>query len=153
MNENKKVLLPPGVYSHWCHLFPQISSPPSAFYALLEAALEERKIPKVAISRVYHKEGGLLSAQREYLRMNFDRLVFDVCGAPFGTGFFVSSVVYGTATPQPARHLALRHRLCPPPDRLRLDFRLLAGNVAPSLGARVFGVASAGGHRKIPSRS
>ena len=71
MNENKKVLLPPGVYSHCCYLLPQISSPPSAFYALLEAALEETKIPKVAISRVYHKEGGLLSAQREYLRMNF----------------------------------------------------------------------------------
>jgi hypothetical protein len=84
MSENQKVWLPPGVYSHWCHLFPNISSPPSEFYGLLEKALDERKIPKTAISRVYHKEGSLLSAKREYLRMNFDRLVFDVCGAPFG---------------------------------------------------------------------
>jgi len=91
MSENQKVWLPPGVYSHWCHLFPNISSPPSEFYGLLEKALDERKIPKTAISRVYHNEGSLLSAKREYLRMNFDRLVFDVCGAPFGTGFFVSS--------------------------------------------------------------
>jgi hypothetical protein len=91
MDENKKVWLPPGVYSHWCHLFPNITSPPSEFYALLEKALEQRRIPKIDISRVYHKEGGLLSAKREYLRMRFDRLVFDVCGAPFGEGFFVSS--------------------------------------------------------------
>jgi hypothetical protein len=91
MDENKKILLPPGVYSHWCHLFPNMVSPPSEFYSLLEKALEQRKIPKVEISRIYHKEGGLLSAKREYLRMCFDRLVFDVCGAPFGVGFFVSS--------------------------------------------------------------
>src|SRR5262249_32254698 len=36
------------------------------------------------------KEGGPLSASREYLRVTRQGLVFDICGAPFGTGFFVS---------------------------------------------------------------
>jgi uncharacterized YccA/Bax inhibitor family protein len=37
------------------------------------------------------KEGGLLSARREYLRVKRGKLSFDVCAAPFGTGFFFSS--------------------------------------------------------------
>lgn len=32
----------------------------------------------------------MLSDRREYLRISRERLTFDVCGAPFGTGFFVS---------------------------------------------------------------
>lgn len=35
-------------------------------------------------------EGGLLSAKREYLRLKRERLVFDICAAPFGTGYFFS---------------------------------------------------------------
>jgi hypothetical protein len=33
----------------------------------------------------------LLSTNREYLRLTRERLVFDICAAPFGTGFFFSS--------------------------------------------------------------
>ena len=32
----------------------------------------------------------MLSQKREYLRMTRERLVFDICAAPFGTAFFFS---------------------------------------------------------------
>jgi hypothetical protein len=42
------------------------------------------------MSRVEFAEGGMLSAKREYLRMTRERLVFDICAAPFGTSYFFS---------------------------------------------------------------
>jgi hypothetical protein len=42
------------------------------------------------MSRIEFSEGGLLSDKREYLRMSRERLVFDVCAAPFGTAYFFS---------------------------------------------------------------
>ena len=36
-------------------------------------------------------EGGVLSPNREYLRVEGDRHSFDMCAAPFGTGYFFSS--------------------------------------------------------------
>lgn len=35
-------------------------------------------------------EGGLLSVKRDYLRLMRERLVFDICAAAFGTGYFFS---------------------------------------------------------------
>src|SRR5580658_2564985 len=60
------------------------------FYTRVEKALAARQIPDASVTRVDWKEGGLLSARREYLRVQRERFVFDVCAAPFGTGFFVS---------------------------------------------------------------
>ena len=60
------------------------------FYARVENALAVRQIPNASVTRVDWKEGGPLSARREYLRVQRERFVFDVCAAPFGTGFFVS---------------------------------------------------------------
>jgi hypothetical protein len=40
--------------------------------------------------RVDFAEGGVLSRQRDYLRMTRERLVFDICAAPFGTAQFFS---------------------------------------------------------------
>ena len=37
-----------------------------------------------------HNEGGMFSAQREYLRMRRERLVFDICFAQFGAYWFCS---------------------------------------------------------------
>jgi hypothetical protein len=42
------------------------------------------------LARVEFSEGGMLSDKRIYLRMLRERLVFDVCAAPFGTSFFFS---------------------------------------------------------------
>jgi hypothetical protein len=63
---------------------------PNEFYDRVEAELEARKIPGIAISRVEYAEGGLLSHKRTYLRVIRERLAFDTCAAPFGTEFFFS---------------------------------------------------------------
>ena len=78
------------VISHWYKLIENFQASPMAFYSSVEAAIERRQIPDTSTSRVDWKEGGLLSARREYLRITRGKLTFDICGAPFGTGFFFS---------------------------------------------------------------
>jgi hypothetical protein len=60
------------------------------FYQMIEKQLSDRKVPNLDMSRVELGEGGLLSAKREYLRLKRERLVFDICAAPFGTSYFFS---------------------------------------------------------------
>jgi hypothetical protein len=79
-----------STFSHWDHLVEGSDATPMEFYRALEEAIERRKVPNSSRSRVDYREGGLLSAKREYLRVKRLSYTFDICGAPFGTGFFVS---------------------------------------------------------------
>jgi hypothetical protein len=81
---------PTDVYAHWGNLLERLNFSSQDFYSRLEKALCSRQVPGLDMSRVDWKEGGPLSAKREYLRLTRERLVFDICAAPFGTGFFVS---------------------------------------------------------------
>lgn len=76
---------------HWHNLVENFNTSPQEFYSLLQKAISKRQIPNLEISRVEWKEGGLLSANREYLRLSRERLICYICAAPFGTGFFFSS--------------------------------------------------------------
>ena len=78
------------VVSHWDNLHENLQTSVQEFYGALEEALERRSIPGAQISRIERQEAGLLSANREYLRVTRERLYFDICAAPFGTGFFMS---------------------------------------------------------------
>jgi hypothetical protein len=80
----------PSVISHWYQLLGSLQASPKEFYASIEQAIERRNVPDAKRSRVDWREGGLLSAKREYLRVQRREYTFDICGAPFGTGFFVS---------------------------------------------------------------
>lgn len=96
------------VLSHWCKLFENVQIAPLEFYATIEQAVKRREVPNIAISRVDWSESGIFSARREYLRISRGRHVFDICGAPFGTGFFVSSwLVRPQAAPWPIALLLL----------------------------------------------
>ena len=81
---------PSPVISHWYKLIENFQASSLTFYSAVESAIERREIPDTSTSRVDWKEGGLLSARREYLRVSRGKLTFDICGAPFGTGFFFS---------------------------------------------------------------
>lgn len=70
--------------------FEQFECSPEEFYKSIEQELEVRQMPGLTIERIEHKEGGLLSAKRVYLRIRRERLVFDICLAPFGTYWFIS---------------------------------------------------------------
>lgn len=88
------------VMSHWSTLIENLQASPLEFYTSLERAIKPRNIPDTTTSRVDWHEGGLTSAKREYLRINRGKHVFDICGAPFGNGFFISWWL-GEARPSP----------------------------------------------------
>ncbi len=78
------------VIAHWSHPIEDFRVSPLAFYAAVNAGLERRQIPDIVVSRVEWREAGALSARRTYLRVTRGDVAFDVCAAPFGTGFFFS---------------------------------------------------------------
>jgi hypothetical protein len=78
------------VIEHWYSLVPGFATSTKEFYEAVEKELKERQVPGLDIARVDFAEGGVMSAKREYLRMTRERLVFDICAAPFGSAFFFS---------------------------------------------------------------
>jgi len=72
---------------------------PKQLYAAINAAVERREIPDCKVSRVLWREGGLFTAKRIYLRAKRGEDLVDICGAPFGNGFFASSWL---CTPPPS---------------------------------------------------
>jgi hypothetical protein len=79
-----------NVISHWHHPIENFQTSTMDFYAAVELALKPREIPDYSVSRIDWREGGVLTARREYLRIKRGKLAFDLCAAPFGTGFFFS---------------------------------------------------------------
>ncbi len=79
------------VISHWNTLIENFQTSPQQFYQGVSAAILNRQIPNAKIDKISWNESHLLSAKREYLRISCKKdFYFAVCGAPFGTGFFVS---------------------------------------------------------------
>lgn len=78
------------VISHWHHLIENFHTPPLDFYQRIGQAMDQRQVPETEMSHIDWRESGVFSAKRDYLRVRRGRNVFDICGAPFGTGFFVS---------------------------------------------------------------
>lgn len=78
------------VLNHWIAFADQFNLSSQEFYQALEKELAARKVPGLEIARVEYAEGGLFSEQRMYLRLIRERLAFDTCAAPFGTGYFFS---------------------------------------------------------------
>jgi hypothetical protein len=78
------------LHSNKCHYFDKLQFSTQEFYTLVEQILAERKMPNVSAFRVHYNEASMLSLKREYLRIERKEDIFDICAAPFGTGFFVS---------------------------------------------------------------
>lgn len=78
------------VFSHWHHSFEGFQISAQEFYQLVTEMVKTKNLPNVSISRVFHHESGFQSAKREYLRVQRYELLFDICAAPFGPGFFTS---------------------------------------------------------------
>ena len=78
------------VLSSWSTLIENLTESPLQFYERVEGSITQRQVPDIKITKTDLKEGHLFSAKRQYLTVNRKRYLFDVCGAPFGTGFFVS---------------------------------------------------------------
>jgi hypothetical protein len=76
--------------SHWHKLIEGLQDSPQRVYTLLEQAVIRREMRGTHIFLVSYREGGAFSAQRDYLQVRRKEHVFEICAAPFGSGFFVS---------------------------------------------------------------
>lgn len=76
--------------SHWYAPIPNFNASTKDFYESVEKELKTQQVPALEIAHVEFSEGGLLTAKREYLRLTRDRLIFDICAAPFGVNYFYS---------------------------------------------------------------
>jgi hypothetical protein len=79
------------ILSHWSKLFESFETSSLDFYNAVIIAANERGLKKCKSSKEDFYEGGIFSAQRTYLRIRHKRIAYDICAAPYGTGFFFSS--------------------------------------------------------------
>jgi hypothetical protein len=79
------------VVAHWSALVENFTTSSTGFYQAVEEGIRRRQVPGVETSHIDWSEGGILSPNREYLRVAGDRHHVDICAAPFGTGYFFSS--------------------------------------------------------------
>lgn len=77
--------------SHWNTFIDGLSFSPKTFYEYLKGVIESREIKGLKIDMTEFAEGGVLSSRRLYLRVRHLSLIYYICAAPYGQGFFVSS--------------------------------------------------------------
>jgi len=80
----------PFHHSRWSQLIDGLEYSSQTFYEQLKKELHSHNIKNIKTEFVFHKEGGVGSRTRTYLRVKWKGNVYDICGAPFGNGFFVS---------------------------------------------------------------
>lgn len=80
--------------SYWCTLFDDCVYSPNDFYALVEEGLKRRQVPDLLVDFVLMHEGTVFSKRRLYHQLRRERIVAEICAAPFGSGFFISSRLF-----------------------------------------------------------
>ena len=80
--------------SYWCTLFDDCIYSSREFYALVEKNLEKRQVPDLLRDHIELHEGTIFSNRRLYLQMRRERIAAEICAAPFGNGFFISSRLF-----------------------------------------------------------
>ena len=78
------------VVAHWSKLFEDFNTSSDKFYDAVGEALARRDLPDAPTRRIQWTEGGVLSPNREYFRIEGSGFACDICAAPFGNGFFFS---------------------------------------------------------------
>ncbi len=66
------------ILARWRAQLAGINCSPLAFFALVQDAISEAAFPQVEFSDVVHREGGLFTADRIYLRVRHRDMYFDV---------------------------------------------------------------------------
>jgi hypothetical protein len=77
-------------HSNWNTLIDNFDFSSKEFYSLLKTELESHGITRIKIREAHISEGGFASPSRIYLRATWKGYQYDICGAKFGHGFFVS---------------------------------------------------------------
>jgi len=90
-NRNLMRRYPVEVLSHWEHGFPGLQASSQEVYEAIEKGIRALEFPGVKFGRALRSQGGLLSKKREYLQIRRERIIIEVCAAPFGPKFFFVS--------------------------------------------------------------
>ncbi len=80
--------------AYWCKFFSGVSYSPKELYEAVVKNIQALELPGLEVGQVLIAQGGPFSPERLYLQLRRERLIFEVCGAPFGNGFFVSSRLF-----------------------------------------------------------
>ena len=80
--------------SYWCHLYDDFNYSPVEFFRQVATELEHREVPGLVHGFTLMRESNFLLRKRLYLHVRRERFVFEICAAPFGTGWFVSSRLF-----------------------------------------------------------
>ncbi len=80
--------------SYWNQLFDVPLCSPQDFYSEVKENLVNRDVPDLELGLSMMQERSALGRSRLYLQMRRERLVFEICAAPFGNGYFVSSRLF-----------------------------------------------------------
>ena len=92
MNRRKEIQ---EILTNWQYLVSGLQYEPEDFYVALEKRIYAKDIQGVSVRRVTLSQAGSFSRKREYLRVIYGDLVFDICAAPFGTQDFFFSYWMG----------------------------------------------------------
>lgn len=76
--------------SRWHHFFDETKFSTQEFYDAITEHVKKREVPKAKIERVKFSQDSSMFVKREYLKVKNLDYVFDICAAPYGTGYFVS---------------------------------------------------------------
>lgn len=76
---------------YWQMYFDDFAYSSQTFYFDVVEAIRRKEMPGVAVSQIKRYQSNILSPFREYLVIQRERHIFEVCAAPFGKGFFISS--------------------------------------------------------------
>lgn len=82
------------IVEHWYSLVAGQQFSTKEFYDHIESEIHAQRVPALQAERVDLSEGGVLSDKREYLRMERERIRFDICAAPVGVNYFFSYRFY-----------------------------------------------------------
>ena len=83
--------VPEIIHSQWSYYFPELQFSSEEFYESVKTILVSREIPNTEISDIeFSERDEFLGDRRKYLRVRSAPYSFDICAAPYGTGFFVS---------------------------------------------------------------
>lgn len=84
------LIRPSEVIARWHHHFDDLQLSSQDCYRTIQECIEKRQVPDARYSRMAFNEVSALSSKREYLRVDNVTYIFDICAAPYGTGFFIS---------------------------------------------------------------
>ncbi len=81
---------PTEILSHWNTRVDGMQQSSHEFYGAVERTLDTHSLKDYKTERVNISEGGIFSSKREYLQVRRADIVFHICAAPYGNGFFLS---------------------------------------------------------------